>query len=99
MRCCTTHRNQRFRTTIYLFLPLSLPPSLPPSLSWRHMRAADIMLSKFGAPVLIDCIYESELSPSDGEERGREGGREGGGEEGDTRGRLICCWPNLGRLC
>ena len=57
------------------------------------------MLSKFGAPVLIDCIYESELSPSDGEERGREGGREGGGEEGDTRGRLICCWPNLGRLC
>lgn len=33
--------------------------------SWRHMRAADIMLQKFGAPVLIDCIYEPQLSPGD----------------------------------
>lgn len=30
------------------------------------MRAADIMLQKFGAPVLIDCIYEPELNPNDG---------------------------------
>jgi hypothetical protein len=30
------------------------------------MRAADIMLQKFGAPVLIDCIYEPQLNPNDG---------------------------------
>lgn len=24
------------------------------------------MLQKFGAPVLIDCIYEPELNPNDG---------------------------------
>lgn len=30
------------------------------------MRAADIMLQKFGAPVLIDCIYEPQLDPNDG---------------------------------
>jgi len=35
-----------------------------------------MLLAKFGAPVLIDSKYETELSPNDGEERGREGGRD-----------------------
>uniref|UniRef100_I2CPJ6 Riboflavin biosynthesis protein n=1 Tax=Nannochloropsis gaditana (strain CCMP526) TaxID=1093141 RepID=I2CPJ6_NANGC len=50
----STLLNDRHRTLVYYVQG-----------PWRHMRAADIMLSKFVAPVLIDCINEPELRPED----------------------------------